>query len=153
MERLKSGGEEEFIEFSAVAEEYDDWTIVLDQSDFLHYCIVEFSLRDDGIRVNSSAINSESRGNCVLIEYFISICELPLFVLREDLKRACDSEDGLEVIGKLCIGELSNHQSDLKRLSQIVIRDIVARVLIDVGEDGLITVAYVGGNGIVVLVH
>jgi len=114
---------------------------------------VQFSLRDNGIRVNSSAINSESRGNCVLIEYFISICELPLFVLREDLKRACDSEDGLEVIGKLCIGELSNHQSDLKRLSQIVIRDIVARVLIDVGEDGLITVAYVGGNGIVVLVH
>ncbi len=114
---------------------------------------MEFSLRDDGIRVNSSAIDSESRGNRILIVYFISICKLPLFVLREDLKCACDSEDGLEIIGKLCIGKLSNHQSDLKRLSQIVIRDIVARVLIDVGEDCLITVAYVGRNGVVVLVH
>ena len=78
---------------------------------------MEFSLRNNGIRVNSSAIDSESRGNCVLIEYFISICELPLFVLRKDLKRACDSEDGLEVVGEFSIGELSNHQSDLKRLS------------------------------------
>ena len=126
MERFVSGGEEEFIEFSAVAEENDNWTIVLDQFDLLHYGLMEFGLWYYGIAISSPVVYSEGRGNCELIENFVAICELPLFVLWENLQCASDSEDGLEVIGQLSVGELCNHQSNLQCLSQIVIGDVVA---------------------------